>query len=231
MTAESSNSDPTSALQIGLLMSFMGGFLDAYSYVGWDGVFAGAQSVNIVLTAIAVAQGNWLAATHHLPSILAFCMAVVAADLLKSPALAVRRGPDIVILGLEAMILLSIGLFSPSMPSSLVTASMAFAAGLQLTYFGRLDAWAYNSTMTTGNLRNLLEAATSAALGRDHVEKLHSVALGKAIGFFAVGAGIGGLATHHFHARAICIALPVLFLAIHMLLNASHCFSPVETSR
>lgn len=178
-----------------------------------------------------VAEGNWIAATRHLPSILAFCMAVVTADLLKPPVLAVHTSPHMVILGLEATILLSIGLFSSSIPFSLGTASMAFAAGLQLTYFGSLGAWAYNSTMTTGNLRNLLEAVTRAVFKRDPVAKVHAAVLSKAIGSFAVGAGIGGLATHHFHARAICMALPVLFLANHMLSNSSHRVSQAEPSK
>ncbi|MBD9667326.1 DUF1275 domain-containing protein [Variovorax sp. VRV01] len=231
MTSSPDRPDPTRALQIALIMSFVGGFLDAYSYVGWDGVFAGAQSVNIIVTAIAVAQGDWLAATRHLPSIAAFCMGVVSAGSLKTPrmaSLSVRL--DLAVLALEGTILLLIGILSPLLSASLATAVMAFAAGLQLTYFGHLHAWTYNSTMTTGNLRNLLEALTSITFNRNAAAKEQAIALSKAIAAFAVGGAVGGMATLQLHGRAICMAAPVLFVGICKLSGLSHRSSPTGTS-
>jgi uncharacterized membrane protein YoaK (UPF0700 family) len=43
------------AVPVGFLLSAVGGYLDAYTYVGHGGVFANAQTGNVVLLAVAVA--------------------------------------------------------------------------------------------------------------------------------------------------------------------------------
>lgn len=94
---------------------------------------------------------------------------------------------------------------------------MALAAGLQLGYFGRVQDWTYNSTMTTGNLRNLIEALTRLAIDRDGAGKEQAVGLGKTIASFMLGGGFGGLATLHLQRRAICVVFPILMAGIYAL--------------
>ncbi|HEY9223306.1 MAG TPA: YoaK family protein [Variovorax sp.] len=213
----------SATLQTALIVSFVGGFLDAYSYLGWNGVFAGAQSANILLAAIAAAQGSWVAAARHLPSVMAFCLGVAGAQSLRTRLTAswsVRV--DLLALALEATLLLVVGLCSPVLSSSLATALMALAAGLQLGYFGHVQDWTYNSTMTTGNLRNLIEALTRLAINRDGAGKEQAIGLCKTIASFIVGGGIGGLATLHLEGRAICMVVPILFAGIYALLRTAH---------
>ena len=45
------------SLHLGLLLAMVGGYLDAYTFVGRGGVFANAQTGNIVLLGIYAAQG------------------------------------------------------------------------------------------------------------------------------------------------------------------------------
>jgi uncharacterized membrane protein YoaK (UPF0700 family) len=49
-------------LPTGLLLAGAGGFLDAYTFVGRGGVFANAQTGNIVLLAVAAGERHWQAA-------------------------------------------------------------------------------------------------------------------------------------------------------------------------
>lgn len=44
---------------VGVLLAIAGGYLDVYTYVCRGGVFANAQTGNIVLLGINVADGNW----------------------------------------------------------------------------------------------------------------------------------------------------------------------------
>lgn len=46
-------------LVTGLLLAGAGGFLDAYTFVGRGGVFANAQTGNIVLLAVAAGERHW----------------------------------------------------------------------------------------------------------------------------------------------------------------------------
>ena len=52
-------------LPTGLLLAGAGGFLDAYTFVGRGGVFANAQTGNIVLLAVAAGERHWSAALLH----------------------------------------------------------------------------------------------------------------------------------------------------------------------
>jgi uncharacterized membrane protein YoaK (UPF0700 family) len=64
-----SNIDPVPSLRslsgifaIASLFAIVGGFLDAYSYLARGGVFANAQTGNIVLFGARAAAGNWTSA-------------------------------------------------------------------------------------------------------------------------------------------------------------------------
>jgi uncharacterized membrane protein YoaK (UPF0700 family) len=61
-------------LPTGMLLAGVGGFLDAYTFVGRGGVFANAQTGNIVLLAVAAGERHWPTALLHVPPILAFML-------------------------------------------------------------------------------------------------------------------------------------------------------------
>lgn len=52
---------------LGILLAIVGGFLDAYTYVSRDGVFANAQTGNMVLLGIRAAQGEWKETVRFIP--------------------------------------------------------------------------------------------------------------------------------------------------------------------
>ncbi|MBU5201471.1 DUF1275 domain-containing protein, partial [Vibrio cholerae] len=49
------------------LLGMVGGFLDAYTFISRDGVFANAQTGNIVLFAVNAATGEWRESLHYIP--------------------------------------------------------------------------------------------------------------------------------------------------------------------
>ena len=71
------------SVRLGILLAIVGGFLDAYTFVGRGGVFANAQTGNIVLFAIEAAKRNWGQALVHVPPILAFIAGVVVAEMIR----------------------------------------------------------------------------------------------------------------------------------------------------
>lgn len=62
----------TNSLPVGLALAFAGGFFDAYTYLTRGGVFANAQTGNIVLMSLAAARGDAKAAAYYLLPICAF---------------------------------------------------------------------------------------------------------------------------------------------------------------
>ena len=51
-------------MEIGILLALAGGFLDAYTYITCGGVFANAQTGNIVLMGISAAKGDCAKAAY-----------------------------------------------------------------------------------------------------------------------------------------------------------------------
>ena len=71
---------PSESLTVGFLLALTGGLLDAYSYLNRGEVFATAETGNIVLMGINLAQQNWSGALHYLLPVLAFTAGILAAE-------------------------------------------------------------------------------------------------------------------------------------------------------
>ena len=70
------------SLSVGLLLALTGGLLDAYSYLNRGEVFATAETGNIVLLGIHLAQQQWGQALRYVFPILAFAAGVLVAELI-----------------------------------------------------------------------------------------------------------------------------------------------------
>ena len=81
-------------LAVGLALAFAGGFFDAYTYLTRGGVFANAQTGNIVLMSLATARGDAKAAAYYLLPICAFFLGVLISEWIRpsSPTRAACTG-------------------------------------------------------------------------------------------------------------------------------------------
>ena len=68
---------------IGLLLAIAGGYLDVYTYISRGCVFANAQTGNIVLLGIHIAQQNFEKITTYTLPILAFMVGVMITEIVK----------------------------------------------------------------------------------------------------------------------------------------------------
>lgn len=71
-------------LLVGSLLAMVGGFLDVYTYLTRGGVFANAQTGNIVLLGITLSEGNIKKALTYLIPILAFIIGIIVAEVIKN---------------------------------------------------------------------------------------------------------------------------------------------------
>lgn len=72
------------SLPLGFLLMLAGGFLDAYSYLCRGEVFANAQTGNIVLLGISLAQGQWEKALQYFIPIGVFAFGILLAEKLRN---------------------------------------------------------------------------------------------------------------------------------------------------
>jgi uncharacterized membrane protein YoaK (UPF0700 family) len=182
-----------SAFTASALATAAGGAMDAWVYLT-HGVFATAQSGNIVLMGIAFAGGDVGRATAHLPSLLAFVAGLLVSrlsgELLKRRRLNSRN----LRLGAECVMLVALGLFADRLPGHGVTACVGFIAAVQITSLSHIGSWSFNTGMTTGNLRSGVSALVKAWTGSKE-EWSHAATMLALCLAFAVGAAAGAWLT------------------------------------
>ena len=202
-----------------IFLALSGGLQDAYTYCVRNGVFANAQTGNVVLMSQYLMQGNFSMAGHFAVPLLSFAFGVFVAEKLQArfkyaSKLHWRQG----LLVLEIVLLVFVGF----LPESLnVTASsiVSFVCAMQVQAFRKVNGYSYASTMCIGNLRS--GVAALSAFFRDHKkeqlrETYHYFGV---IGFFAAGAAIGsmlvpiaGIATIFVSAVFLSVSFIIMFL-------------------
>ena len=203
---------------LGVLLTVGGGFLDAYTYFTRGGVFSNAQTGNLVLLAIRLAQGDLTALPRYLPPILAFALGVVAAELIRdhfrtSHTLHWRQA----VVALEALVLF-VTAFLPQGPwDGPVNAAVSFVCAMQVEAFRKIRGNALATTMCTGNLRSGTELLYHGLRGQDPAALKRSFQYYGIILCFLLGGALGVCATGLLAERAIllcCALLGVIFLAM-----------------
>lgn len=201
-----------------MLLAGVGGFLDAFTFVGYNGVFANAQTGNIVLLGVDAQAGHWQEALLHIPPMVAFVLGVALAQMLAQPAVRrIVRRPTRWVLVAEIVVLAVVAAVPGGIPSRVVPGAIAFVAAVQVSTFRSLDGVEYSSTLTTSNLRALTVNIFKWRTGHDPAARHQAALLGSIIAAFAVGAGVGALCTRLIHHQAAWIpaaALMIVLIAI-----------------
>ncbi|MEU8076284.1 YoaK family protein [Catellatospora citrea] len=207
------------SLRLIVLLTMAAGFLDAYTFLGRGGVFATAQTGNVVLLGVQAAQAQWAEALRHVPPIIAFVVGVWVAETIRLPRVAAAlRKPVRAALVLEILVLIVVGLLPSGVSNDLVAVMISFVASVQITSFGMIGRWTFNTTVTTTNLRNAAQAVFGAVVRHDRDAAAQARSLWPAVGSFAVGALLGGVSTVHLGDQAVWVATGLLLIGLALFL-------------
>ena len=192
-----------------------GGFQDAYTYCGRGGVFANAQTGNIVLMSSNFFSGRFAAGIKYLVPIAAFLLGTAVAEYVHRRwkyyrALHWRQ----IVLACEMAILFAVG-FLPQEANALANALVSFVCALQVQAFHKVRGHVYASTMCIGNMRSGTDALCAYFHTHDKKILQKSMTYFAVIGVFALGAGCGSVLTARYAEKGIwvsCILLTISFL-------------------
>lgn len=209
------NNITSESLHLGVLLAIVGGILDAYTYIARGGVFANAQTGNIVLLGVEAAKGNFRQATMSLAPILAFVLGVIISEWLKkvSTVSFIKDSPRAVLI-LEIIILFIIGFIPNTVPNDIVNVTVSFVSSLQICTFRKLVDSPYSTTMCTGNLRSGSYAAYVAFTEKDRKAAIRALRYFTIIFSFVFGALLGGFLTLAFGVKAIWFASLILIFSV-----------------
>ena len=115
-------------------MAGIGGFLDAYTYILHKGVFANAQTGNIVLIGVSILNKQIGETLKYLFPVIAFIVGVVVSETLKAGSKKTRAiNWSISILLIEILILFIVGVLPATVPDICVTTAIAFISSVFIT--------------------------------------------------------------------------------------------------
>lgn len=205
--------------RVGALLAAAGGLLDAYTYLTRGGVFANAQTGNIVLLGVRLAEGKPEEALRYLIPILAFVAGVLAAEWIKSrfkqsSAVHWRQ----ITVGIEVIILLLVALLPHSM-DTVANIAVSFVCAVQVESFRKVHGNAFATTMCTGNLRSGTERFWMYLCTgeKEHLSK--SVQYGGIILCFIVGAALGTWCSGVMGLYAVGTACLPLLVALLLMIE------------
>lgn len=207
-------------MRIGICLAVVGGFLDAYTYLLCGGVFANAQTGNIVLLGIALLDSNFVHALYYFVPIFSFILGVLVTELLKRRAsISGFNNWQLNVVMIEVVMLFTIGFFPANTSHAITNILIAFICSLQVNSFQRVKGSPYSTTMCTGNLRSASEQFYRYMLDRNSRDsRLKSLRYFVVIAAFCCGAALGALSIRLWGNKAIwacCILLA--FVLMQML--------------
>ena len=141
------------SIELGILLALSGGLMDAYSYIYRDHVFANAQTGNILLFGIQLAEKNWTAALHYLFPISAFVVGIALADIVRMKTDEKNFHWRQICVLIEAFVLICVAFFPQSM-NTVANSLISFACGIQVESFRKIHGQGIATTMCIGNLRS-----------------------------------------------------------------------------
>ena len=207
------------SFRLSALLSFSGGLQDAYTYNVRDGVFANAQTGNVVLMSQNFMQGEWNKGLRYMLPLISFAAGIFLAERIESRF---KTGSKIhwrqIILFIEIAMLLAVG-FMPSGLNMLANSIVSFTCAMQVQTFKKVRGYGYASTMCIGNLRSGTESLSQ------YFRTKEKESLNKALDFFgiififAIGAGIGGILSVKYGIKTILISPILLLVAVLIMIK------------
>lgn len=214
---KTTNFQMSESLLIGLLLACVGGFLESYSFLCRDGVFANCQTGNLVLLAMYLVKAEWSRVISYLIPIAAFIIGVILTEFTRIYAASHKLHWRQYIILLEAVLLAVAGFIPSGDKNSIATTIIAFSCSMQVEAFRKIKGSVYATTMCTGNLRSGTFQLFHAIRTRDQNGLKRARDYFSIIALFMAGAILGSFTTDIWGEKAIFFSCGLLLLVFFLL--------------
>lgn len=206
------------ALLTTLILTLSGGAQDAYSYIIRGGVFANAQTGNIVLLAANAVSGNLAAVPRYLIPLASFSLGILVAELVRLGFKNARKIHWRQLTTSAEAILLFIAAFVPEDRGSMANALISFSCAMQVQAFRKVRGQAYASTMCIGNMRSAMDNCAKLFFFKERKYLDRTCGYLLIILTFCIGAGAGAFLCRHAGRYAIWLSAALMASAC-LLMN------------
>ncbi|MGM0167560.1 hypothetical protein IGI39_002544 [Enterococcus sp. AZ135] len=200
---------------VGLLLTFIGGMIDSYTYIRYE-AFASAQTGNLILAIIQAYEHQWNMVGKKLLSTLFFFIGILLAkfliDYFKKREMHFWR---LFLLYFEAFVFFIISLRFLQPHPAIITIMIAFTAAIQWVSFDKINGLTYTNLFTTGNLKGMATNLYDYLSTRDSGAKTRFIHFLLVVLAFIAGAIVSVFSYRTFGSNAVLIIAGLfLYLAL-----------------
>lgn len=205
------------SLEVGIFLALAGGFMDAYSYLCRDHVFANAQTGNILLLGVNLAERHWSDAVRYFIPVISFIVGIALADLVrvKMRNYSAVHWRQIAVL-CEALILFGVS-FIPQSMNLCANSLTSLACGIQVESFRKIHGQGIATTMCIGNLRSATQNMCEYISSKDKQAAWRGILYYGIILSFMLGAVLGNEMIRRYQEKAIALCGGILIVTVIMM--------------
>lgn len=191
-----------------IVMTFCGGFLDAFTYIQCGHTLAAAQTGNIVFLAAALVNHNVIGIIDRCGAIILYVLGIIVAITFQAHIKHWRifcLFPILIIGGF-------VGAMPENFPTYLSVGLVSFGLALLNTAFSKIEGLGYSSVFTTGNIKK------SVVFGTEYIYHHRQQDLKIAVNYFIVvlaftlGAISSAIIQPFFQMKTIWVAVAIILL-------------------
>ena len=191
-----------------IVMTFCGGFLDAFTYIQCGHTLAAAQTGNIVFLAAALVNHNVIGIIDRCGAIILYVLGIIVAITFQAHIKYWRifcLFPILIIGGF-------VGAMPENFPTYLSVGLVSFGLALLNTAFSKIEGLGYSSVFTTGNIKK------SVVFGTEFIYHHRQQDLKIAVNYFIVvlaftlGAISSAIIQPFFQMKTIWVAVAIILL-------------------
>lgn len=198
--------------EIGLGLTFIGGFIDAYTFVQRGGVLAAGQTGNLVFLSVDIAQHNLPGAITKLCTVLLFIIGVAFVGVLNHHLGAHSHYWRVPIMVAEFAVCLFVGALPKTTNNIFIVPLLALVMAMQTTAFSHISGYGYANVFTTGNLKKATIALTDFGVTRNRESLKTALVYWQLVLCFAGGAIVSALLQIWWTTHTIWLASGLLLV-------------------
>ena len=196
-----------------LLLTAVGGFFDAYTFVNCGGIFANAQTGNLIFVGIDLIEGNFSEVLHYSIPILSFVIGVLVSKFIetKYKELSIFKHIYMLLLTqIAALIIISIKheYFGVDVRPIVIS----FICAIQFDGFRKVNNLVFASVFCTGNLRSMSEHLYKYFVLKKKESKIPFLIYLSVITVFLSGVLLGAAMSKYLLHKAIIIPIFIIFI-------------------
>ncbi|MBU5468038.1 DUF1275 domain-containing protein [Virgibacillus sp. MSJ-26] len=134
------------------------GFIDAYTYLVFDGVFVSAQTGNVIVMSVKAFSEQWLESIVHLAVFAGFAVGTFVGEAVIEKINSQSLKQFRIFLLVQGVLLLILSLFQLTLPNWIMVFLLGTLSGYELSVFRKIGVTTINNGIMTGNTKNMMHS-------------------------------------------------------------------------